>query len=267
MPQRCRHLAIVAAAPILAGCVAVPTSTPSASGGAPRILIVTTSQSTMGPAAEATGLFLSEAAHPWHVFTKAGFEVVIASPSGGPAPVDPRSLDLSDDSNRAFLEAIGIADGTAWRLGATVPLDEIEPADFDAVFFAGGHGTMWDFPNLESVRRVAETIHAEGGVVAAVCHGPAALVGVRDEAGRPIVEGRRVTSFTDREEMAVGLVEAMPFLLESRLRDLGAEFHGADDFEANVVVDDRIVTGQNPASATGVAEAVASIVVASSGDG
>lgn len=244
-------------------CAATP-GPPPPTVDPPRILLVATSQSTLGPRSEATGLYLSEAAHPWRVFTEAGFDVVLATPAGGTAPIDPKSVDLADDANRAFLEAFGVRAGSGWRLADTRRLDAIDPEEIDAVFFAGGHGTMWDFPNLESVRRIAEGVHGDGGVVAAVCHGPAALVGLRDGAGRPLVAGIRVTSFSNAEEDAVALTEAMPFLLESRLRDLGASFEAAPNFAENVVVDDRIVTGQNPASAEGTATAVVRLLAAPS---
>ena len=243
-----------------AGCHSAPATSDSTGDAAPRVLLVVTSQSTLGPSSTRTGLYLSEASHPWRVFSDRGFEVLLASPSGGPAPIDPGSVDLSDEINREFLEAVGIADGPRWRIADSARLDAVDPSAIDAVFFAGGHGTMWDFPSVPSVRRVAEGVHRDGGVIAAVCHGPAAFVGLVDSSGAPLVAGRGVTAFTDSEEAAVELTDVMPFLLESRLRDLGARFEGAEDFQAKVVVDGRIVTGQNPASATGAAMAVADLL-------
>ncbi|MHC4868072.1 MAG: type 1 glutamine amidotransferase domain-containing protein [Planctomycetota bacterium] len=251
---------------LVGACNTTPGATKADSVPAHRVLIVVTSQSTLGPSDEVTGLYLSEASHPWTTFTEAGLGVELASPSGGDAPIDPRSIDLRDASNRAFLAAFADTESGGWRLRGTCRLDSIDPSRFDAVYFAGGHGTMWDFPNLEAVRGVAEAIRRQGGTIAAVCHGPAALVGLRDGSGRPLVEGRRLTSFTDAEEEAVALADAMPFLLESRLRDLGATFEGASNFAPNVVVDDRIVTGQNPASATGTAEAVVELIFAAAHD-
>jgi putative intracellular protease/amidase len=236
---------------------------PSAADGteAPNVLLVLTNQGTLGEGGEPTGLFLSEAAHPWHVFREAGFAVTLASPDGGAAPIDPRSMGGDDSENAAFLAAFA----RGGRVTDTAELGTLDPADFDAIFFVGGHGTMWDFPDDAAVRTTAETIHAGGGVVAAVCHGPAALVSLRDAEGRPLVAGRRVTGFTNAEEDAVELTEAMPFLLETRLRDLGAIFTGAENFQANVVVDGRLVTGQNPASARGTAEATVELVRARRG--
>jgi putative intracellular protease/amidase len=231
----------------------------------PAVLLVLTNHGVMGEGggggspgqpgeAGPTGFYLSEAAHPWQVFNDAGWIVVLASPNGGDAPIDPRSLEGADDESRAFLKKFareGVVPGTA-------RLSNMDADEFEAIFFAGGHGTMWDFPKGRGVRSTAEGVYRSGGVVAAVCHGPAALVHLR-ERGRPLVAGKRVTGFTNAEEEAVGLAEAMPFLLETRLRELGADFVGAGTFEENVVVDGRLVTGQNPASARGAAEAVVRI--------
>ncbi len=221
------------------------------SGRWPTVLLVLTNHAEMGDTGEPTGFYLSEAAHPWHVFNDAGWAVVLASPLGGDAPIDPRSLENLDEQSRAFLDKFakgGVVPGTA-------RLEAMHARKFDAIFFAGGHGTMWDFPDSPSVRSVAEGVYKSGGVVAAVCHGPAALVNLTLK-GKPLIAGRRVTGFTNAEEDAVELTDAMPFLLETRLRELGAEFVGAANFEPNVVVDGRLVTGQNPASARGVAQAV-----------
>ncbi len=238
-----------------AGCASssAPSGAPVVTGDAPAVLLVMTNHGEMGDTGEATGVWLDEASHPWAVFTEAGFRVVLASPEGGDVPVDPRSLQDIDADGAAFIERFARSGGR--RVPATVALGEVEPSEFDAVFFAGGHGTMWDFPGSPSVRSVAESIYRDGGVVAAVCHGPAALVSLRNPDGTPVVRGKRVATFTDSEEDAVGLTEAVPFLLESRLRELGARVQVAPDFEENVVVDRRLVTGQNPASAEGTARA------------
>ncbi|MFI4882282.1 MAG: type 1 glutamine amidotransferase domain-containing protein [Phycisphaerales bacterium JB064] len=240
---------VVGAILLLTGCQG---RTLAPSGRWPTVLLVLTNHGELGDTGEPTGFYLSEAAHPWHVFDDAGWAVVLASPEGGEAPIDPRSLENVDEEGEAFLKKFardGVVPGTA-RLGV------MNAKKFDAIFFAGGHGTMWDFPESPHVKSAAEGVYRAGGVVAAVCHGPAALVELRDRDGSPLVEGMRVTGFTNAEEAAVELTEAMPFLLETRLRELGAEFVGAGNFEENVVVDGRLVTGQNPASARGAAEAV-----------
>jgi len=216
-----------------------------------RVLLVLTNHGELGDTGEPTGFYLPEASHPWSVFTEAGYEVTLASPLGGSAPIDPRSMEDVDAESEAFLEAFA----TGGVVERTASLSEVDFGAYRAVFFAGGHGTMWDFAESEAVKSVAESVYGDGGVVAAVCHGPAALVGVMTEDG-PLLDGKRVTGFTNAEEGAVELTEAMPFLLETRMRDAGAEFVGAGNFEANVVVDGRLVTGQNPASAKGAAEAV-----------
>lgn len=248
----------------LGGCSPGGTPEPDDGSGAPApgraastaqrgsILLVLTNHGALGQTGNPTGFYLSEAAHPWEVFTKAGYEVVLASPEGGRAPVDPKSLDLEDETNAAFHERF-VQDGA---VPGTVALADVEPVDHAAVFFAGGHGTMWDFPDHPEVDRVGEAVHARGGVVGAVCHGPAALVGMKGVDGEPLVKGLAVTGFTNSEEEAVELTEAMPFLLETRLRELGARFDGAADFAANVAVGERVVTGQNPASAEAAARAV-----------
>lgn len=264
MPASIRIAALLFAVTASTACSTTHRGGDSNVSNRPRVLLVVTSQQTLGSRPDATGLFLSEASHPWEVFTEHGFEVVLASPSGGPAPIDPKSLDLSDAANRRFLAEVGVADDDRWRLADTRRLEAVDAGGFDAIFFAGGHGTMWDFSWVPAVRAAAESVHRSGGVVAAVCHGPAALVGAVDASGGPLVAGRRLTAFTDSEEAAIDLTEAMPFLLESRLRDLGGQFESAENFAAHVVVDDRIVTGQNPASATGTAVAVVGLVSAGS---
>jgi len=197
-----------------------------------------------------TGYYLSEVAHPWRVFTDAGYTVDLGSVEGGEPPVD--GADLSDPIQRAFIE-----DPEMHRkVQGTPRFSDIDSSDYDAVLYAGGHGTMWDFPDDDDLARVTREIYESGGVIAAVCHGPAALVGVTLSNGRPLVEGRRVAAFTDSEEAAAGLSTVVPFLLQTRLEELGAKHSAAPDFEAHVVTDQRLVTGQNPASATGVAESV-----------
>jgi putative intracellular protease/amidase len=221
-----------------------------------KVLLVLTNQATVGRTDVPTGFYLSEAAHPWQVFCDAGFEVTLASPAGGPAPVDPRSLDLGDVTNAAFAERF-VRGGV---VPDTVALGDVNAPTYDAVFFAGGHGTMWDFPESDDVAAVGEAIYDDGGVVAAVCHGPSALVGMSDPDGEPFVARRQLTGFTDSEEAAVEMTGTVPFLLESRLRELGAEVDGAADFTKKIVVDDRLVTGQNPASARAAAEAVVQVL-------
>jgi putative intracellular protease/amidase len=213
-----------------------------------RILIVLTSHAVLGDTGRATGFHLGEAAVPWEVFTRAGFAVDLVSVAGGNPPRD--GADPADSVQRRFLADAHIAA----QLADTGTPDAIDAGDYRAVFFAGGHGTMWDFPDNASLARLAGQIYEAGGVVGAVCHGPAALVGVTLSDGSNLVAGKRIASFTNAEEAAVGLTDVVPFLLADRLTSLGAKHIPADDFTAQVIVDDRLVTGQNPASARGVAE-------------
>jgi putative intracellular protease/amidase len=234
---------------VLSGC---QSGKLSPSGRWPTVLLVMTNHGELGDTGEPTGLYLSEAAHPWHVFNDAGWAVVLASPEGGMAPIDPRSLQNIDEQSQAFLNKYA-RDGAVTN---TARLSAMNARKFDAIFFAGGHGAMWDFPGSPHVRSAAQSVYRSGGVVAAVCHGPAALVRLTDRSGAPLVAARRVTGFTNAEEDAVELTQTMPFLLETRLRELGAEFVGAGNFLENVVVDGRLITGQNPASARATAQAV-----------
>ncbi len=238
---------------VLAAGVFVSSSLLASSG---RILLVVTNHAELGDTGEPTGYYLSEVAHPWKVFRDAGLEVVFASPQGGFAPMDPKSFDLEDPVNRAFWETLHAVES----LATTRPLAQIEPSRFDAVFFAGGHGTMWDFPGHPDVNRLTAGIFEAGGVVGAVCHGPAALLDVKLSDGSYLVAGRRVGGFTNAEEAAVGLTDAVPFLLETRLVERGASFEGGGDFKEYVVSDGRLVTGQNPASAEKTAAEIVALL-------
>lgn len=206
----------------------------------PRILMTVTGHGTFPESGKKTGLWLAEFAEPWQIFIEADCEVVIAVPGGGVVPLDPRSL-----SQEALPENAAAAE-TA--LLTAVPLSEVDLSTCDAVFFPGGHGTMFDFPNNPPVQHTVEYFLLADRPTALVCHGPAALVGAVDETGEPLVKGRRVTAFSNSEEEAAELTDQVPFLLESRLQELGATVETADDFTAHVVVDGRLITGQNPAS-------------------
>ncbi|WP_083261117.1 type 1 glutamine amidotransferase domain-containing protein [Microbulbifer aggregans] len=224
--------------------------------GESRVLMVLTSHDAMGGSGEATGFWMAELTHPYFALREAGIAVDIVSIRGGKAPVDPRSLEEDDDDNRRFLEHAQ----TRKLIENTRPLSAVDPARYAAVIFVGGHGTMWDFPDQADVNRVAAAIYQEEGIVAAVCHGPAALVGVTLDDGSRLVAGRKVTGFTNSEERAVGLDDVVPFMLEDALGEAGASFQGAADWQSNVVVDGRLITGQNPASARALGEQVAQAV-------
>lgn len=206
------------------------------------ILIVLTSHATLGDTGRGTGFYVSEAAHPWEVFTKAGHTVTVASVLGGDPPRDGDTAGHED-----FLAFLG---------HDTPAVADIDPAAFGAVFLAGGHGTMWDFPASAALGSLVRQVYEHGGVIGAVCHGPAGLLGVTLGDGGHLLAGRDVAGFTDEEERAVGLTEVVPFSLQQRLVALGARHTGAGPWQPWVVRDGRLVTGQNPASATGVAEAM-----------
>lgn len=218
----------------------------------PVILMVVTSQDRFPGTTEKTGLWLEEFAVPYRIFREAGFAVVVASPEGGSVPVDPRSMAPEALSEHAS-EALAV-------LQDTMRLGQVNPAKYIAVFFPGGHGTMFDFPNNRTVQRTVEYFLNNGLPAGLICHGPAALVGAVDEAGNPLVKGRRVAAFTDAEEKAVGLEERVPFLLQSTLEDLGAEVIPAENFNVQVVVDGNLVTGQNPASSRETAQQLLKLI-------
>lgn len=219
-----------------------------------KILIALTSHSELGNTGRKTGFYLPEAAHPYAVFTQAGYTVDFVSPLGGEPPVD--GVDLNDPLQRAFWED---ADVRA-KLQNTLRPANVNPADYAAIFYAGGHGTMWDFPDNAELAAIAADIYEQEGVVAAVCHGPSALVNIKLSDGSYLVAGKTVSTFTNEEEAAVGLTEVVPFLLESRLRERGAQITKAPNFAAHTAVSDRLLTGQNPASATPLAEQVLAVL-------
>lgn len=205
-----------------------------------KVLLVLTSHDDLG-GVRRTGFHLGEAAHPWKEFTDAGIHVDLASIDGGAAPQDGRKDD--DPIQTEFLSVM------ADQLENTLKLDEVTADDYDAIVFVGGHGTMWDFPNNSTVAALGRDVYESGGVVGAVCHGPAALVGMTLSDGTPLVRGKTLAAFTNAEEEAVGLTDAVPFLLQSKLESLGATHTASDNFTENVEVSGRLVTGQNPASA------------------
>ena len=215
------------------------------------LLLTNVADMKAGGADAATGFYLSEAAHPYAVFNKAGYEVVFASPKGGFAPADPKSMELEKDKeNAAFWKSHGAKEGGRDGVKDTKKLSDLKPGDYAGIYAAGGHGTCWDFPNQAEVADFISKVYAGGGVVGAVCHGPMALVGVKGPDGKPLVSGKKVAVFTDAEEKAVKLEKVVPFLLQSELEKAGAKVVVADNWAENAVRDGRLVTGQNPASAT-----------------
>ncbi|NIK54560.1 type 1 glutamine amidotransferase domain-containing protein [Kribbella shirazensis] len=215
-----------------------------------RVLIALTSHSELGGTGRSTGFYVSEAAEPWAVFQKAGFEVGLVSVRGGRPPVD--GLDDTDPIQQKFLASVD--------LDHTATAADLDAASYDAIFFAGGHGTMWDFPQDEALASLAAAIYERGGVVAAVCHGPSALVNLRLSDGSYLVDGKNVAGFTNEEEAAVELTEVVPFLLADALTARGAIHHPAPNFTTQTITDGRLVTGQNPQSARSTGEAVVAVL-------
>jgi putative intracellular protease/amidase len=222
--------------------------------GQKAVLMVLTSHAELGDTGKPTGFFLGELTHPLEVFEKAGVPVEIASIKGGQPPVD--GLDLNDPVNARYWNNPEFRA----KLSATKRLADVNPNDYAGVYFSGGHGTMWDFPDDEAVQKTVRALYEAGAPVGAVCHGPAALVNVKLSDGSYLVAGKEVSAFTNDEEEKVGLTKVVPFLLATKLEGRGAKHLAAPDFEKQVVVSGRLVTGQNPASAAGVAEKMVEIL-------
>lgn len=211
-----------------------------------HVLIVVTSHDYITEEQQ-TGLWLPEFSDPYALFVKEGYEVTVASIRGGKAPVDPRSVQQVDDAEvRAAMR----------RLETTTPLQDVSANGFDAIFLPGGHGTMYDLPDSAELARILGAFDEAGKVIAAVCHGPAGLLAATSSDGTPLVKGKRVTGFTNEEEHAAGLDKLMPFLLEDRLRELGATFVGAPMWTDHVEQDGNLITGQNPQSSISTAQAI-----------
>lgn len=228
----------------------------SAQSAQKPVLVVLTSHAQLGETGKPTGFYLGELTHPLEVFGKANIPFELASIKGGEPPVD--GLDLDDPVNARYWNDPEFRA----KLAATKELSKLDPQDYSGVFFSGGHGTMWDFPDDEAVQQVARDIYEAGAPVGAVCHGPAALVNVKLSDGTYLVAGKEVSAFTNDEEAKVGLTEAVPFLLADKLEERGAKHIAAPDFEKQVVVSGALVTGQNPASAAGVADQMVQLLEA-----
>ena len=211
-----------------------------------KILMVITSHDTLGNTGRKTGFWLEELAAPYYVFKDAGAEVVLASPKGGQPPLDPKS---NEPNFRTELTHRFEADAAAKaQLASTVRLDGVKSADFDTVFYPGGHGPMWDIAEDRHSIALIESFLAAGKPVALVCHAPGALRHVKRPDGKPLVLGKKVTGFTNTEEEAVGLTKVVPFLVEDELKAKGGIFSKAADWAVYVVTDGLLITGQNPAS-------------------
>lgn len=219
-----------------------------------KVLIILTSHDQLGNTGRKTGFWLEELAAPYYTFKDAGAEVVLASPKGGQPPLDPKSNEpaFQTELTRRF-EAD--ADAQA-QLASTVRLDSVSQADFDTVFYPGGHGPLWDLAEDKHSIALIQSFFAAGKPVALVCHAPGVLRHVKTPDGRPLVEGKKVTGFTNSEEAAVGLTDVVPFLIEDDFKAKGGIFLKGEDWAPYVVSDGLLITGQNPASSASAAAAL-----------
>ena len=219
-----------------------------------KILMVLTSHDRLGDTGEKTGFWLEEFAAPYYVFKDAGAELVLASPHGGQPPLDPKS-DAPDAQTPATERFRADPEATS-ALASTHRLSEVVGDGFDAVFYPGGHGPMWDLAEDRDSIGLIESMHAAGKPVAAVCHAPAVLRHANGPDGAPLVKGKSVTGFTNTEEAAVGLTDIVPFLIEDMLTSRGGRYSKKDDWQPYAITDGNLVTGQNPASSEDAARAV-----------
>ena len=223
-----------------------------------KILIVLTSHDQLGETGKKTGFWLEELAAPYYTFIDAGADVTLASPAGGQPPLDPKSNepDAQTETTKRF-EADEVA---MQALANTHKLSEVLNQDFDAVFYPGGHGPLWDLANDQnSISLIEQTLQANKPV-ALVCHAPGVLRDVKNAEGRPIVEGKSVTGFSNTEEDGVGLTDIVPFLVEDTLKEKGGQYSKTEDWQVYVQQDGLLFTGQNPASSAATAEALLKLV-------
>ncbi|MCE7995680.1 MAG: type 1 glutamine amidotransferase domain-containing protein [Roseivirga sp.] len=211
-----------------------------------KVLFVITSHDSLGDSGLKTGVWLDEVATPYYLFKDAGTEMTLASIRGGKVPVDPAS-ELPEWETEATIEFKNDADAMV-LMDESLKLDDLMSDDYDLVYFPGGHGPMWDFVNNPALTTLLNEFVAKNKVIGALCHGVAVLVDSRDENNQPFVKGKKLTAFSNSEEIAVGAQTVVPFLLESKLKELGAIYSQGDNFTPFVVADGNLVTGQNPAS-------------------
>ena len=226
-----------------------------------KLLMVLTSHDRLGDTGHPTGFWLEEFAAPFYVFKDAGAEITLASPAGGQPPMDPRSgeAEAQTDATRRFMAD----DAARAALAETRPLAELDAGDYDAVFYPGGHGPLWDLHADSDSIGLIEAFVAADKPVAAVCHAPAVLLRARGSDGQPLVQGRQVTGFSNTEEAAIELTEIVPYLLEDALAAAGGDYRRVNDWQSLAVVDCKLVTGQNPASSTAVALALLELLATS----
>jgi putative intracellular protease/amidase len=223
-----------------------------------KVLIVLTSHSDLGNTGEKTGFWVEEFAAPYYILSDAGVKVTLASPKGGQPPIDPKSNmpELQTEATRRFNNDEKLK-GT---LAHTVKLSDVKAEDYDAVFYPGGHGPLWDLSNDPNSINLLETFFKQGKPVALVCHAPAVLVKVKSPLGEPLVKGKEVTGFSNSEEDAAGLTKVVPFLLEDEFKKLGAIYSKGPNWGSYIKKDGLLITGQNPASSEAAAKALLEIL-------
>jgi putative intracellular protease/amidase len=219
-----------------------------------KILFVVTSHDKKGNTNEPTGYYLSEVSHPWEVLHNAGFEIDFVSPKGGKAPVD--GFNLDDSVNSKFWNNKDYR----YKVEHTFKPSQVKPDNYAVIFYAGGHGAMWDLADNMELAKIAQQIYENNGIVAAVCHGPAGLVNIRLKNGKYLVDGKKINAFTNEEEVGVNMQNVVPFALETKLIERGARFEKSGLWQLHVTSDNRVVTGQNPQSAKAVGEAILKIL-------
>ncbi|HEL1618350.1 TPA: type 1 glutamine amidotransferase domain-containing protein [Streptococcus suis] len=222
-----------------------------------KVLIVLTNVQQYGEHERLTGLWLSELTQFYDELVKAGYEADFVSPKGGYIPLDPHSLTMMDAVDRTYYTD---ADFRNRALGQTLRPDQVKAADYDVIFYTGGHGVMWDFPQSMEIAELASQIYQNGGLVTAVCHGVAGLLPIKDEAGQALIEGKAITGFTNQEEELNGTTDLVPFLTETALLEKGAKVEIGTAFTPVVRQDSRVLTGQNPQSARALGQMVVSVL-------
>lgn len=223
-----------------------------------KILMVLTSHHRLGNTGHKTGFWLEEFAAPYYVFRDNNFQITLASPVGGQPPVDPKSEEpeYQTETTRRFLDDREARD----QLANTQRLESLNPEDFDAIFYPGGHGPLWDLAEDINSISLIESFHRREKPIGCVCHGPAVLLHARGADGFPVVKGKRVTGFSNSEESLVQLTEVVPFMIEDMLHGRGGIYSKGEDWLPHIEVDGNLVTGQNPASSAAAAEAIVDLL-------
>ncbi|HFI0403099.1 TPA: type 1 glutamine amidotransferase domain-containing protein [Streptococcus suis] len=222
-----------------------------------KVLVVLTNVQQYGEHERLTGLWLSELTQFYDELVKAGYKADFVSPKGGYVPLDPHSLTMMDAVDRTYYTD---ADFRNRALGQTLRPDQVKSADYDVIFYTGGHGVMWDFPQSMEIAELASQIYQNGGLVTAVCHGVAGLLPIKDESGQALIEGKAITGFTNQEEELNGTTDLVPFLTETALLEKGAKVEIGTAFTPVVRQDSRVLTGQNPQSARALGQMVVSVL-------